>query len=684
MNSKRWMGFSLLLMLVSGGAHAQTTDTGKLSEGLIYSVNRTPERPFETSRAVEVITREEIWRKNATTLTDILDEEAGFLKYRTSNSAASPVLRGMVGRQVLVLIDGVKVNNALSGDTPNLDLVDISQIERIEIVRGVVSVLGTEALGGVINIITRKGTESNHAVGLSVGAQYVSGSDTFSTPVRVYQQNGKYRWTAGVNLQQFGESRGGKGVGTQPYTDYEQRAADVSFDYFASADKTLSFAYRTSAQEDAKNNSSIVSGTSLESVTTPNTLTLASLAYQDLTDRGWTQSIRLTGYLNDQDNGTVEVRRVTPDRETSFLDEDRMFGLNLELGSFLGRHHLVYGVDLTSETIDSTTSDRTLSTNTVTSRRGRFTDDAEYSSAGIYLQDHFSITQRFTATAGVRYGIFRSQGSETLPIVGAVDLAGSESDVTGALNLTYHATPSLNIIANVMRGFRAANLRDISRFSSSATNVEIPATDAAAERVMSYEAGLKFDRGMFSGSAFFFRNNLSNLLIVTNSTFRGLPFIDANGNGVRDTGEPAVRENRNQGDAVIDGYELEARVTPRAWLSIFANYTASEGQSDDAVPATLLQRVPPPAGAAGVRVTSGGRWSPWGELVFSFNKPYTLDGVELTPASDEISLRTGFTPTNWLRLAVSGENLTDERYIPRFTATAHPGRRVVVTTEFRF
>lgn len=670
------------LVLAAGALAQDAGEATKLSEGLIFSVNRVPERPFETSRAVRVITREEIWRKNATSLSDILTDEPGFFKYRTSAAGASPVVRGMVGRQIMVLIDGVKVNNAIAADAPNIDLIDVNQIERIEIVRGVVSVLGTEALGGVINIITRKGAGSG--VSGSIGMQYSSAAEAFTTTAQVQGANEKFRWTTGATLQEFGELRGPEGIGTQSFTDYGQRMAHLSGDYFVSSDKTLSFSYRGAEQSDVRSNGALVNGTSLMNETAPVRLQLATLAYQDLTDRGWMSSLRVTGYANHQDNGTRTIARTSPNRRTTLIDEVSLVGLNTELGSFFGSHHLVYGVDLSRDVLHSTGEDFDISSGAATPRRGRYTDDARYETAGIYLQDDFSLTKWVTATAGIRYGVFSTSGTETLPVVGEVDLDDTKSDFTGALNVVFHATPHLNIVASAMRGFRAPNLRDISRFSTSATAIELPATGAEAERMNSYEAGVKYDHALFSGSIFYFRNDLSNMLIVGPSAFNGLPFVDANGNGVRDAGELNVNRNRNLGEARLDGFEADVRVTPRPWLSVAANYTEVDGSVESAADAALIQRVPPPYGAASIRVSPSWRMAPWAELVYGFNRSFESNGTVLTPASKDVKLRMGLTPLHWLRLAVSGENLTDDRYLPRFTSTYHAGRRVVVTTELRF
>ena len=70
--------------------------------------------------------------------------------------------------------------------------------------------------------------------------------------------------------------------------------------------------------------------------------------------------------------------------------------------------------------------------------------------------------------------------------------------------------------------------------------------------------------------------------------------------------------------------------------------------------------------------------------MYGFNRSFESNGVALSPSTKDLKLRVGFTPLRWMRVAVSGENLTDEKFLPRFTSTYHAGRRVVATTEFRF
>jgi vitamin B12 transporter len=126
---------------------------------VVVTATRTEQSVDETLASVTVIDREEIERRQAQSVQDVLRGVPGLA---VSNSgglgkATSVFLRGTESDHVLVLIDGVRAGSATLGTTSFQDL-PIDQIERIEIVRGPrASLYGSEAIGGVIQIFTRKG-----------------------------------------------------------------------------------------------------------------------------------------------------------------------------------------------------------------------------------------------------------------------------------------------------------------------------------------------------------------------------------------------------------------------------------------------------------------------------------------------------------------------------------------------
>ncbi len=135
-------------------------------EEVVVTATRTRARVLEVPQHVSVITGEDIRDSGAKNLADVLNARAGsgVSGYGPQGQQQSASLRGSTIEQVLVLVDGVRLNDAMSGDV-DLSLVPIENIERIEIVRGGMSALyGADAVGGVINIVTRKEAEEDHTV----------------------------------------------------------------------------------------------------------------------------------------------------------------------------------------------------------------------------------------------------------------------------------------------------------------------------------------------------------------------------------------------------------------------------------------------------------------------------------------------------------------------------------------
>lgn len=150
---KRCLPAAALLLLVSPSAFATDIDP------VIVTATRTAQTADETLSSITVITRKEIEREQAQSVQELMRGIPGvdIANNGGPGKASSVFLRGTESDHVLVLIDGVKVGSATLGTTAFQD-IPVEQIERIEIVRGPRSSLyGSEAIGGVIQIFTRKG-----------------------------------------------------------------------------------------------------------------------------------------------------------------------------------------------------------------------------------------------------------------------------------------------------------------------------------------------------------------------------------------------------------------------------------------------------------------------------------------------------------------------------------------------
>ncbi len=174
-HTKGVLFLSTLLLTFCLSISAQTdgspTDEDVLEmEKVIITATRTEEELLDVPQHATVITEEEIRAMGASNLAEVIDEKAGtsISDFGPLGAQKSVSLRGSTTSQVLVLIDGVRTNNAQNG-VVDLSLIPLDNIERIEIVRGDMSALyGADAVGGVINIITKREATKDYTVRIQV------------------------------------------------------------------------------------------------------------------------------------------------------------------------------------------------------------------------------------------------------------------------------------------------------------------------------------------------------------------------------------------------------------------------------------------------------------------------------------------------------------------------------------
>ncbi|HLZ87922.1 MAG TPA: TonB-dependent receptor plug domain-containing protein, partial [Puia sp.] len=172
--------FFLTLLAGSQAAFAQNpADTaGKQLDQVVVTATKYPVKQSLTGKVLDIITREQLEKSAGKQLTEVLNTQAGVVVAGAQNNLGSQqsiYLQGADAGKTLILIDGIPAYDPSGTNTAfDLNLINTDQVERVEILKGSQSTLyGSDAVAGVINIITRKGAgKALTASGTAAGGSY--------------------------------------------------------------------------------------------------------------------------------------------------------------------------------------------------------------------------------------------------------------------------------------------------------------------------------------------------------------------------------------------------------------------------------------------------------------------------------------------------------------------------------
>ena len=177
----------LLTAVVIGSLGYAQIDSIKNLQDVVITANKFPQKQTETGKVLTVITQQQLQQSAAKTIGEVLNQQVGITVSGVNNALGTNqaiYIRGSNYANVLILVDGIPMYDP-SGISNEFDLntFSINQIERIEILKGAQSTLyGSDAVAGVINIITKKSYNKpcNVSITLSAGSY-----DTYKASVNI-------------------------------------------------------------------------------------------------------------------------------------------------------------------------------------------------------------------------------------------------------------------------------------------------------------------------------------------------------------------------------------------------------------------------------------------------------------------------------------------------------------------
>lgn len=420
-------------LAIAGVSVAQDEHEETLEE-IVVTATRTETPVAQVGSSVTVITAEEIAGSGSTTVADVLRDVPALDVVRTGSfgSATSVFIRGASSGHTLVLIDGIELSNPIGiGRSPDINHLTLDNVERIEVVRGPQSTLyGSDALGGVINVITKKG-EGPPSASLTLEA---GSHATFREAVTA--EGGMEAFNYSVSLSRYdteGISSAGEAFGNTEKDGYANTTFSGSFGLSPSAGMDLRLLVRYVDTETEIDDGGGVGGDNPDRVNFAQQFVVGTKAKFGLPDDRWSQSVGLSVTDFHRDD-------IDPAASTSYFDGQLLKGDwqgNLEINE---ANKLTFGVEHEIEKGVST-----------------WQSESDARTTGVFVQNQMKLDEGLFATVGGRIDSHDRFGTHaTGRTAVAYSPAGSGTRISATVGTGFRA-PSLNQLA-LNQGLRPEEL----------------------------------------------------------------------------------------------------------------------------------------------------------------------------------------------------------------------------------
>lgn len=646
----------------------------RLSEQVVVTARLDQAATETVPRATTVVTAEQLERRQPRTTPEALAEAPGVWVQKTNHGGGSPIIRGLVGNQILVLVDGIRLNNSTFRYGPNqyLSTVDVFSLDRIEVVRGAGSVLfGSDALGGVMSVITRQPelSASGRRVSGRAVARLVSGDMEQSARGEAAYASPRLGLRGGVSVRSFGDLRAGGHLGVEAPSGYQEVAGDARLLLRASSTATLSAGWQYVHQDDVPRFDQVSQRGFSRWSFAPQERHLAWARLNQAVPSAWMQTLTATvSYQRSRERRERQTRGST----LLITEEDTVDSIGvLAEGKTMPLTGLSvrYGLDAYRDQVGSGRQDHDTAAGTSRTRRGLYPDGARARSAELFAVAAWS-KGRATIDGGVRRTWASASAAD--PTFGAIAI--NPSATIGSLAGAWQASGGLALYGVAAQAFRAPNIDDISTLGAFDFGVEVPSTDLLPERSLSLEAGVKWRRPRVAVSTAVWRLSLADLIDRVRGTYDG-----------SDTWEgQRVYRRANVGDAYLRGVEVEARTA--VWDHLEASGFLAYAYGQQVATGQPMRRVPPLNGQLAVtwrdrRFDAEAAWrvaARQDRLAQGDRDDHRINPAG-TPGWSVLDLRASFAFTPSLRVIGGAGNLFDEAYRLHGSGIDGIGRHVSVS-----
>ena len=655
---------------------------------VFLSASKGKESLKRIAEQVAVFSSKDIHRTAPQTSADMLAEIPGIKVQKSQLGGGSPVLRGMEANRVLLVVDGVRMNNAIyrKGHLQNSITVSPNLLDRTEVIFGPSSVIyGSDALGGVIHYYTRKPmTSEKSKVNSSFLSRYSTASNEKTVQGGVELQFRKFASYTSISYSYFGDLRMGKnrshgfddwGLVTeysnntdsffsanpvtnpepevQRNTGYDQTDILQKF-FFPLSEKTnLTFNFQYATSSDIPRFDRLIERRDgelrfAEWYYGPQKRLLLSSQLVINPEKKWIKNGTITTAYQNIKESRINRRFGSLDRITRSEGVD-VFSLNGDFSVPLTKDNdriLSYGLELTHNNVNSTPKGETLEVNgnQITGISNTFPVQSRYADGGstytsmaAYLNYRQDISEKSTLNTGVRFTdtyLNAKWIDDTFITLPDNDIYLANSAFTATLGYIYRPAQNWQVNGVLSSGFRSPNIDDVGKVRERRGNVTVPNVNLRPEYAYNAELGIlkHFNKkNSFIGITGYY-TLLNNYIIREGFTLNGSSTILFDGE------EGTIVANVNKDNAYVLGGTFNIRSRFANYFTGKASVTYTKGKTYDTN--EPLSSIPPLFGQAelnfaknkfelGLNLRFNGR-----KKTNLYNVTESIDRIELTPEID--------------------------------------------------
>ena len=522
-----FMRFAFAFSQVEHDERADTTMTTYLSE-ITIAANRWEQNLLEVPAKISTVSQELVRFQNPQTAADLLSLNGDVFVQKSQLGGGSPMIRGFATNRVMIVVDGVRMNNAIfrSGNVQNVISLDANTVEETEIMFGPGAVMyGSDAIGGVMDFHTLEpvyADDGKSVIKANTLVRYASANNenTFHTDFNV----GIRKWSSFTSLtrSKYDDLRmGSNGPAAYTRPDYVDRVdgADMirvnddpdlqihtGYDQWNVMQKigfkptpllngTYSFHFSKTSDNPRYDRLILREDNELANAEWyygPQKWVMHSMKL-DYSHPSWFSDRAKVIFAYQDYEESRHHRGFGSPWRTNRFERVKASSVNVDLDKQLGKSFsLFYGGEIVSNRVSSVGNRINVNDGTVMPVSTRYPDGSSWRSLALYASVRMHASKTLSVNAGARYTSVRTEATFAQTFFNFPFRTANLQNhaVNGSLGVVFNPTEKWKFYGTASTGFRAPNIDDIGKvFDSEPGNVVVPNPSLQPENAYNIEAG---------------------------------------------------------------------------------------------------------------------------------------------------------------------------------------------------